>query len=140
MFKRLAEFRLLKPRRIAPGLREAMPANDNLPGFRRPGGPRRIRSQVLVCHWSPVDGGTRLGCRWQAEAPAQTALENPDSERRNKQTFQSPAIRLDRRRNLQNLPRWERDQGGHPKCATVGSHWSFLAGRQNLALCDDPSS
>jgi hypothetical protein len=33
MFKRLAKFRLLEPRRIAPRLREAMPANDNLPGF-----------------------------------------------------------------------------------------------------------
>jgi hypothetical protein len=86
MFKRLAKFRLLESRRLAPGLRKAMPANDNLPGFRRPGGPRRIRSQVLVCHWSPVDGGTRLGCRWQAEAPAQTALEDSGSERANDQT------------------------------------------------------
>jgi hypothetical protein len=103
MFKRLAKFRLLEPRRIAPGLREAMPANDNLLGFRRPGGPRRIRSQVLVCHWSLIDGGTRLGCRWQPEALGRTALEDSDSERTNKQTFQSLAIRLDRRRNLQNL-------------------------------------
>jgi len=88
MFKRLAKFRLLEPRRTASGLREAMPAevmpaNDNLPGFRRPGGPRRIRSQVLVCHWSLVDGGTRLGCRWQAEALARTTLEDSGSERAN---------------------------------------------------------
>ena len=92
MFKRLAKFRLLEPRRIAPGLREAMPANDNLLGFPRPKGPRRIRSQVLVCHWSLIDGGTRLGCRWQPEAVAQTALE-PDSGRTSNQTFQSHAIR-----------------------------------------------
>ena len=103
MFKRLAKFRLLEPRRIAPGLREAMPANDNLLGFRRPGGPRRIRSQVLVCHWSLVDGGTRLGCRWQPEAPAQTALEGPDPKRTSDQTSQSQAIRLGRHRGLVGL-------------------------------------
>jgi hypothetical protein len=104
MFKRIAKFRLLEPRRVAPGRREAMPANDNLPGFRRPGGRRRIRPQVLVCHWSLVDGGTRLGCRWQPEALAPTGHEDSDSEQANKRSFRSPAIRLDRRRNLQNLP------------------------------------
>jgi len=104
MFKRLAKFRLLKPRRQASGLREAMPANDNLLGFRRPGGARRIRSQVLVCHWFLVDGGTRLGCRWQPEALVPTEHEDSDSEQTSKRAFQSLAIRLDHRRNLQNLP------------------------------------
>jgi len=76
MFKRLAKFRFLKPRRIVPGLREAMPANDNLLGFRRPGGQRWIPSRALVCHWSLIDDGTRLGCRWQLEIPAQAALRD----------------------------------------------------------------
>jgi hypothetical protein len=103
MFKRLAKFRFLEPRRKAPGLREAIPANDNLPGFRRQGGPRRIRSRVLVCHWSLVDSGTRLACRWQPEVLAVTKHEHSDSEQTNKQPFQSLAIPLDHRRNLQNL-------------------------------------
>jgi hypothetical protein len=98
MFKRLAKFRFLKRRRIVPGLGEAIPANDNLLGFRRPPGQRRIPSPALVCHWSLIDDGTRLGCRWQPE----TALEDPDSERINNQTFQSQAIRLGRRRNVQD--------------------------------------
>src|ERR1700755_1533076 len=104
MFKRLTKFRFLEPRRVAPGLREAMPANDNSLGFRRPGGRRRIRSQVLVCHWSLVDGGTRLDCRWQSEAIVVTEHEDSDSEQRNKQPSHSPAIRLDHRRNFQDLP------------------------------------
>jgi hypothetical protein len=105
MFKRLAKFRLLEPRRIAPGLRAATPANDNLPGFRRAGRPRRIRSEVLVCHWFLLDGGTRLGCRWQPEALAPTEHEDSDSEQTDKRTFPPPAIRLGQRRNPQNL-RW----------------------------------
>jgi hypothetical protein len=74
MFKRLAKFWLLKPRRISPGLRDAMPANDNLLVSRR----RRIPSPALACHWSLTDGGTRLGCRWQPETPAPTALDSSD--------------------------------------------------------------
>jgi hypothetical protein len=103
MFKRLAKFRLLKPRGVAPGLREAMPANDNLLVSHRPGGQRRIPSSALVCHWSLTDGGTRLGCRWQPEAPTRTPLESPDSERTNNQTSQSRAIRLGRHRDLPSL-------------------------------------
>lgn len=103
MFKRLAKFRLLEPRRIAPGLRAATPANDNLPGFRRAGRLRRIRSQVLVCHWFMADGGTRLGCRWQSEALAPTEHEGPDSEETYRPIFQSLAIRFDHRRDLRNL-------------------------------------
>jgi hypothetical protein len=103
MFKRLAKFRLLKPRRTAPGLRDAVPANDNLLVSRRPGGRRPIPSPALVCHWSLTDGGTRLGCRWQPEAPAQTALEGPDSKRTSDQTSQSQAIRPGRHRGLLGL-------------------------------------
>jgi hypothetical protein len=94
MFKRLAKFRILEPRRVAPGLRKTMPANDNLPGFRRAGRPRRIRSRVLVCRWFLADGGTRLGCRWQPEALAPTAHEDSDSDEAHKRTFQSLAMIL----------------------------------------------
>jgi hypothetical protein len=72
MFKRLAKFRLLEPRGIAPGLREAMPANDNLLGFRRPGGERRIPSPALACHWFNRNG--RLECRWLAETGGDAPL------------------------------------------------------------------
>jgi hypothetical protein len=97
MFKRLAKFRILEPRRVAPGLRKTMPANDNLPGFRRAGRPRRIRSRVLVCRWFLADGGTRLGCRWQPEALAPTEREDSGSEETHKRTFQSLAIRRGQR-------------------------------------------
>jgi hypothetical protein len=80
-----------------------MPANDNLLGLRRPGGQRRIPSPALVCHWSVIDGGTRLGCRWQPKTPAPTALDSPDSERKNNQTSQSQAIRLGRHRDIPTL-------------------------------------
>jgi len=102
MFTRLAEFRLFRSWGVAPRLQgalsaqEALPANDNLP-------PRRIRPQALVCHWSLIDGGTRLGCFWQPEVTAQTALEGPDSERTNNPTSQSHAIWLGRYRNLPSL-------------------------------------
>jgi hypothetical protein len=75
MFKTLAKSRLLKfwpvqPRRIAPLPREvrlsnATHCNDNLPGFRRPKGRRRIPSPALTCHW--IDRNGRLECRWRAE-------------------------------------------------------------------------
>jgi hypothetical protein len=94
MFKRLAKFRIMEPRRIAPGLRTAMPANDNLPGLRRAGRPRRIRSQVLVCHWFLADGQTRLCCRWVL---APTEQDDPDSAEINKRTLQSLAIRRGQR-------------------------------------------
>jgi hypothetical protein len=100
MFTRLAKFRLLRPRSIAPGLQGAMPANDNLSNALRPRGPQRIRSQALVCHWSLTDGGTRLGCRWQPEAPARTVLEDPDSEWMSNKTLEPQATQLDRRHSL----------------------------------------
>ncbi|SRR6266849_4876384 len=87
MFTRLAEFRLVQSRRTAPGPREAFThSNDNLPGLRRPGGQRRIPSPVLTCHWFLIDGGTRLGCRWLAEASTQTAPEDSDAEQTSKRT------------------------------------------------------
>ena len=78
MFKRLAKsrladlkrggFRPLPPRRVAlrgAGFFNDTHSNDNLPGFRRPKGQRRIPTPALVCHWFNRDG--RLECRWQAE-------------------------------------------------------------------------
>jgi hypothetical protein len=78
MFKRLAKsrladlkrggFRPLQPRRVAlrgAGFFNETHSNDNLPGFRRPKGQRRIPTPALVCHWFNHDG--RLECRWQAE-------------------------------------------------------------------------
>jgi hypothetical protein len=41
-----------------------MHSNDNLPGLRRPKGPRRIPTPALACHW--IDRNGRLECRWQA--------------------------------------------------------------------------
>jgi hypothetical protein len=67
MFTRLAEFRLVRSRRTAPGPGEAiMHSNDNLPGLRRPKGRRRIPTPALACHWINRNG--RLECRWQAES------------------------------------------------------------------------
>jgi hypothetical protein len=68
MFARLAEFRLVRSRRIAPGPHEAvMHGNDNLPGFRRPAeaGKRRSPTPALACHWFNRNG--QLECHWQAE-------------------------------------------------------------------------
>ena len=79
MFKRLAKsrladfkrggFRPLQPRRVAlrgAGFFNDTHSNDNLPGFRRPKGQRRIPTPALVCHWINRNG--RLECRWQVEA------------------------------------------------------------------------
>ena len=78
MFTRLAKSRLadfkfggvrpLQRRRVAlrgAGLFNETHSNDNLPGFRRPKGQRRIPTPALVCHWFNHHG--RLECRWQAE-------------------------------------------------------------------------
>jgi hypothetical protein len=78
MFKRLAisrlmdfrreGFRPLQPRRIAlrgAGFSSDSHSNDNLPGFRRPKGRRRIPPPALACHW--IDRNGRLECRWQLE-------------------------------------------------------------------------
>ena len=79
MFKRLAKsrladfkfggFRPLQSRRIAlggAGLFNEPHSNDNLPGFRRPKGQRRIPTPALVCHWFNHHG--RLECRWHPVA------------------------------------------------------------------------
>src|SRR6202022_850114 len=88
MFKRLAKsrldlkrggFRPLQPRRVAlrgAGLFNDPPSNDNLPGFRRPKGQRRIPTPALVCHWFNRNG--RLECRWQAEAGGDTPIGDFD--------------------------------------------------------------
>ena len=103
MFTTFAKFRRLRSWRTAPGPQGAVPANDNRPAMLRPG-PLRRKSHPLVCHWYLTDGGTRLGCRWQAEAPTQTAAENSDSE--------SAAAGPGRLRR-------QRDQGRDQKSATL---------------------
>jgi hypothetical protein len=57
----LAKFRLVQPRRSAPGLHETKFSNrpycnDNLPGFRRPAvvGKRRSPTPALACHWIEI--------------------------------------------------------------------------------------
>ena len=79
MFKTLAKSRLVglslggfrprEPRRITPrraGFSNVSPSNDNLPGFRRPKGQRRIPAPALACRWIERNG--RLECCWQVEA------------------------------------------------------------------------
>lgn len=83
MFTRLAEFRLARPRRIAPGLRQAAThCNDNLPRFRRPAAARRrqLPRPRLVCHWLIRDG--RLQCRWQVDAHGDVPLADSDGHPR----------------------------------------------------------
>src|SRR5258706_12809882 len=89
MFSRLAKsglvkFRLVQPRRFAPGPREAMfwkdiHCNDNLPGFRRPAatGKRRSPSPALACHWFDRNG--RLECHWRVESFDETSVEEPEA-------------------------------------------------------------
>jgi hypothetical protein len=98
MFKRLAKsrladfkrggFRPLRPRRVAlrgAGFFNATHSNDNLPGFRRPKGQRRIPTPALACHWFNRNG--RLECRWQIDSLPQTALEDSDPGRPDGPTF-----------------------------------------------------
>ena len=87
MFKTLAKTRLLnfwpvQPQRIAPLLHKVRlsnvtHSNDNLPGFRRPKGRRRIPSPALACHWINRNG--RLECRWQAEPGGDAPLGDFDT-------------------------------------------------------------
>jgi hypothetical protein len=87
MFKRLAGskladfkfggFRPLQPQRVAvrgAGFFNEPLSNDNLPGFRRPKGQRRIPTPALVCHWFNRNG--RLECRWQAEPNGDAPLSD----------------------------------------------------------------
>ncbi len=83
MFTKLAEFRLVQSRRVAPGPRQAiMHSNDNLPGFRRPAaaGKRRPPSPALACHWFLRNG--RLQCRWQAETNGDAPIGDCDEHER----------------------------------------------------------
>src|ERR1700732_5213010 len=73
---RLANFRLVQLRRIAPSPHQAACSNqphlnDNLPGFRRPAatGKRRPPTPALACHWV-LTGANRLECRWNVRDPA----------------------------------------------------------------------
>ena len=139
MFKRLAKFRLFQSWGTAPGLHGAMPANDNQPNVLRPRGSRRIRSHALVCHWSLIDDGTRLGCRWQPEVPAQQRL------RTGGQTTRLPIAGGASDLAWPSPPVTTFNHDGGARCgplkrATPGSHWSFSAGEQNPALRDDLSS
>jgi hypothetical protein len=84
MFTRLAKFRLVQSRRAAPGPRQAFThsqtlthSNDNLPGFRRPEGRRRIPTPALACHWLKRNG--RLECRWQLETSDDAPLADADT-------------------------------------------------------------
>lgn len=80
MFKTLAKFWLLKPRRTAPHWHEAAHCNDNTPARRHPAGLRRSPRSVLACHWVFIDE-SRLECRWRVESFDETSVEQPDGHR-----------------------------------------------------------
>jgi len=69
MFEKIAKFRLLRARRVAP--ERSRPANDNRPGAVRPG---RRRPQ-LICRWS-FDHGPR--CRWEIAGRQEAQPVLPD--------------------------------------------------------------
>jgi hypothetical protein len=80
MFAALAEFRLVRSRRIAPAPHKAVThSNDNLPGVRPPANGRRPSpTPALACRW--FNRGGRLECRWIAEpkdAPSGAFDEHP---------------------------------------------------------------
>ena len=77
MFEKLAKFRLVKPRRVAPHWLEAVPSNDNMPDRRRPASRRPSPRPVLACHWVFIDE-SRLECRWMVESFDETSVEQPD--------------------------------------------------------------
>jgi hypothetical protein len=103
MFERLARFRIVRSRDPAPALAQFAPANDNLMNFRKPGQGRRIPRPALVGRWSVRGGGMRLGCRWQAEPPAQSVLEDFDPESTRMQICRPRAIRPNGHRDLRTL-------------------------------------
>ena len=74
MFKRHAspEFRSLGLGHVVPRRPEAVHANDNLRGLRRPAGQRRSPPPRLARHWVLV-GESRLECRWQVEGSCEAA-------------------------------------------------------------------
>jgi len=77
MFEKLAKFRLVKPRHMAPHWLEAVHSNDNMPGRRRPASRRPSSRPVLACHWVFIDE-SRLECRWTVESVDETSVEQPD--------------------------------------------------------------
>jgi hypothetical protein len=91
---KLGGFRPLQPRRVAlrgAGLFDEPPSNDNLPGFRRPKGQRRIPTPALVCHWFNRKG--RLECRWQAEPSGDAPISDFDEHDATGRIFGLPAPR-----------------------------------------------
>jgi len=73
MFNKIATFRALEARRIAPGPIGAVHSNDNLPGIRRLADGRRARPKLaLACHWYLIGGG--LECRWEVARPDGTPI------------------------------------------------------------------
>jgi hypothetical protein len=90
MFNKVATFRALTARRIAPGPIGAAHSNDNLPGFRRPAGGQRLRPKLaLACHWYLIDG--RLECRWDIEAPDGTPIADVEPQPKADRAFGPPA-------------------------------------------------
>src|SRR5260221_5141342 len=77
MFEKLAKFRLVKPRRMAPHWLEAVHSNDNMPDRHRPASRRPSPRPVLACHWVFIDE-SRLECRWMVESFDETSVEQPD--------------------------------------------------------------
>ena len=80
MFEKLAKFRLVRPRRMAPHWLEAVHSNDNTPGRRRAAGRRPSPRPALACHWVFIDE-SRLECRWTVESFDETSVEQPDGHR-----------------------------------------------------------
>lgn len=76
MFEKLARFRHVQPQRMALPLHATAHSNDNLSGFRRPQGSRRIPPPALACHWSLIDG--MLTCHWRVESLGGTTADEPD--------------------------------------------------------------
>ena len=75
MFEKLAKFRLVKPRRMAPHWLEAVHSNDNTPGRRRAAGRRLSPLPKLACHWVFIDE-SRLECRWRVESLDETSEQS----------------------------------------------------------------
>jgi len=93
MFKKLAKFRLVKPRRTAPHWLEAAYSNDNTPGRRHPAGLRRSPQSVLACHWVFIDEG-RLECRWKVESFDEMSVEQPDGHQLTSKISGLPQLRV----------------------------------------------
>lgn len=92
MFNKITTFRALQARRIAPGSIGAVHSNDNLPGFRRPAGGRRLRPKLaLACHW--YANGGQLECRWDVETPDGAAIVDFEPQPEAGRAFSPPVAR-----------------------------------------------